>query len=64
MDNSVDSVELRCSAPAIDLDQGTWRAVNAHESGMRTNWQFGYLEGIAIAVLAMSAATIIWLLLS
>ena len=31
---------------------------------MRTNWQFGYLEGIAIAVLAMSAATIIWLLLS
>jgi len=34
-----------------------------HESGMRTtNWQFGHLEWIAFAVLAMSAATIIWMI--
>jgi hypothetical protein len=39
------------------------RAIYAHDP-MRANWQFGYLEWIAIAVLAASAGAMILLLLS
>ncbi len=31
---------------------------------MRLNWQFGYLDGIGIAVVIISVAACIWLFLS
>jgi len=51
-------------AVTLDLHQGTWPAADAHDSGMRTNRQFDLLEWTTIAVLALSAATIAWILLA